>query len=357
MLHTLLFLCMYFLGFVLAITTNPAVSFALYEAVYFFYPSDRWWGTNVPDISYSFYTVILMLGMLARELAKGSAQPRLLSAPQFRWTYFLLFLYGIAWFYAVSPDEHFEAFIYYLKLVVIVSVAFKLVDTTRKLDLCLWGYIFGSWYVSVLVYQTGRDRFGRVEGIGTVDSPDANGIAAAIAPSLVACLYYFWTKSNKLHKLIFAFAGVFIANALILINSRGSFLAAAISIVFFVYYMFFSSLQRKSQKMIAVIIAVAGIAGFVYLADDTFFARVQTMQNVEVNKEQQTGATRLVFWASAWELAKDRPFGSGFQGFNFYAPEYLPEDVDTGSRNRSVHSSWFEVLSEVGYLGLLIFMM
>jgi O-antigen ligase len=57
-------------------------------------------------------------------------------------------------------------------------------------------------------------------------------------------------------------------------------------------------------------------------------------------------------------MSLDHPFGSGFRGFNFYAPEYISEEIKTGaSRHRSVHSSWFEVLTEIGYLGLFSFLL
>ena len=76
----------------------------------------------------------------------------------------------------------------------------------------------------------------------------------------------------------------------------------------------------------------------------------------ELDATRQTGSTRVFFWQAAWEMAKDYPFGAGYSGFNVNAPQYIPEYVDTGrSANRSVHSTWFETLSEVGYLGLCLF--
>jgi len=280
---------------------------------------------------------------------------KILSAPQFKWVYFLLILYSITWFYSVNPKEHLEAMINYFKLIVIISIAYKLIDNKKNLDYTLWGYIFGCWYISFLMWETGRNIGLRVEGIGTVDSPDSNGIAAALAPSLVFCLYYFWTIKSIVRKIPFAFAGVFIANALILINSRGAFLAAGISIVYFMFYMYFSSLQQKHQKATAVLITILGISAILYLADEFFIERLKTMENTEIVAEQETGSTRIVFWMSAWEMAKDYPFGSGLKGFDYHAPDYIPEDIDTGfSRNRSVHSTWFEALTEIGYLGLLL---
>lgn len=355
MLHTLLFVSTYILGFILTFSSNPVYSFVLYEAVYFFNPLDRWWSYNLPNISYSFFTVILMFFAVFFNTTRQQSKNILLSAPQFKWTYSLLVLYLIAWFYAVNPEEHLVAAINYFKLIIIISIAYKLVKNDQDLNYTLWGYIFGCWYISFLMWQTGRNVGLRVEGIGTVDSPDSNGIAAAIAPSLVLCLYYLWISKNKIYKLLFVFAGIFIANALILINSRGSFLAAGISIVYFMFYMYFSSLQQKHQKTTAILITILGISAMLYLADEFFFERLKTMQNTEIVAEQETGSTRIIFWTSAWEMAKDYPFGSGLKGFDYYAPDYIPEDIDTGySRNRSVHSTWFEALTEIGYLGLLL---
>ena len=360
MLHTLLFVGIYILGFILTFSSNGVFSFILYETVYFFNPLDRWWSYNIPNISYSFYTVILMFFAVFIKSRKQRPLDKLLSVPQFKWAYLLVLLYFVAWLYAVHPEDHLVAANNYLKLIIIISLAYKLIDTSRNLDYVLWGYVFGSWYISFLIWQSGRNYGDRVEGIGTVDAPDANGIAAAIAPSLVICLYYFWISRNKIPKFLFVFAGVFIANAIVLINSRGSFLASGSSILFFMYYMYFSSFQKKYQKRIAIAITLAGLSGILYLIDDLFIARIQTLQTVEVNEEQETAATRIIFWSSAWEVAKDHPLGSGYRGFDYHAPFYLPEGMDSGfSRNRSVHSTWFEALTEIGYLGLLflIFMM
>jgi O-antigen ligase len=81
-------------------------------------------------------------------------------------------------------------------------------------------------------------------------------------------------------------------------------------------------------------------------------------QNTEVQENQETAATRTVFWKAAWDMAKDFPLGTGYEGFSFYSHSYIPTNVNTGrSRNRAVHSTWFETLSEVGYLGLSLFIL
>jgi hypothetical protein len=358
MLNVLMFYLVNIAGYSLAFFRLPIFAFTLYQAIYFFHPEKRWWGSMIPDISYSFFTVLLMAIVLAINF-KESKSNKLLQTPQFKWMYIVLFIYSITYFYAVFPELHYLAINYFFKLIIIMSIAYKLCDSDEKLNYALYGYIFGAWYVSFYAWQIGRNSGSRVENIGTVDAPDSNGLAAAITPSLVLCLYYFWTHNKKVIKLMFILAGIFIANAIVLINSRGAFLGAAISIGFFMYYMYTSSFQRKHQKKMAVFLTVCGLAGAGYLADDSFKQRMFTIAGeTEVDTTKESGGTRTIFWKAAWDMAKDHPFGNGYRGFNYYAPLYIPENVETGGKkSRSVHSTWFEVLSETGYLGLLAFFM
>jgi hypothetical protein len=333
-------------------------SFCIYQAIYFFNPEKRWWGKLIPDISYSYFIVLLMFGLYAIHFKKLNINKLTAVAP-LMWAYMLGFLYLIAYSYAIFPDDHYRFLVYFIKLLIIISIAYKLVNSISDFDKVLYGFIFGAWYISFYVYQIGRNSGNRVEGVGLVDSPDSNGLAAAIAPCIVLCLYFYWTKQNKIQKYAFAFAGVFIANAIVLINSRGAFLGVAVSIMFFMYYMFTSSFQRKYQKLTAVFITIAGLSGGLYLADDDFINRITGIADeAQISSEKETGGTRMIFWQAAWDMTKDHPYGNGYRGFNAYSPFYIPKGVDTGgNRSRSVHSTWFETLTEVGYFGLFCLVM
>lgn len=358
MISVLLFYVSNILGYSLAIFRLPIFAFVLYQAIYFFHPEKRWWGVSIPDISYSFFAVLLMLVLFIANF-KRCNRNKVFETPQFKWMYAVLFIYSITYFYAVNPESHATALNYFFKLIVIMTIAYKFCDTDQKLNYALYGYIFGAWYVSFYIWQVGRNSGHRVENVGTVDAPDANGLAAAITPALVLCLYYFWTHNKKTVKLIFILAGIFIANAIVLINSRGAFLGAAVGVGFFMYYMYTSSFQRKHQKKMAIFLTIFGLAGAGYLADDSFKERILSIVGQsEVDTTKESGSTRTVFWQAAWDMAEDYPLGNGYRGFNYYAPFYIPENVNTGAgRNRSVHSTWFETLSEIGYLGLFAFCM
>jgi O-antigen ligase len=334
----------------------------LYELIYFFYPENRWWGASVPAISYSFLSVMLMAFVLMKGF-KDFNENKILKVPHFRYLFLVFLTLIISSLFSPIPSVHSLALNYFFKLIIIILIAYKLCKSARDLNFYIMGYVLGSWYFSYLVYQTGRNYQDRVEYIGFVDAPESNGFAAAIAPSLVLALHYFWVAKNHWHRLLFALIGAFLANALVLINSRGAFLAVVAGGGFYMYQLYFSKARVKYQRLGVIMVTIFGLAGAIYIADDGFIARMYTIteeaESLEETKtEGQTGATRVIFWAAAWELTKDYPLGVGARGFEFYAPQYIPQEVATGkTRNRAVHSTWFEALSETGYLGFLFFVL
>jgi hypothetical protein len=357
MINFLLFVGCYCGGIVLAIINNPVWAFMLYQVVYFMNPLQRWWSYLVPALSYSFFTVVLMAGVFVKNFNEHNSNS-LFSAPQFKWVYLITICFIITLTHAVLPYDNREATVNLVKMVVIISIAYKLVDTSQKLDYSLWAYIGGAAYIGFLAFQVGRDENGRVESVGTVDAPDSNGIAAAIVPSLVLCLYYFWVTKSKLQRFLIALAGAFIANAIVLINSRASFLAAVVSIGYFLMFLLFSKYQRQYQRISAIGLILFGLAGAAYVVDEVAIQRFLSITEQDTTGEEQTGATRVFFWQAAFEMSKDYPFGKGANSFEYFAPEYLPDYIDTGfSRNRAVHSTWFEALTDTGYIGLFFLIM
>jgi hypothetical protein len=357
MFNVLLFLVSYIGGFILTFRYLTVCAFALYEIVYFMSPLDRWWGYMIPTLSYSYYVVLLMITAYLFTY-RESSQNKLLQAPQFKWAYLIVIIHYLVYFWAVDQRLHLITTGYLLNLVIIISIAYTLIDTIKKLDIALYAYMFGAWYISFLTYQVGRNSGDRVEGIGTVDSPDSNGIAAAIAPTIVLCLYYFWTTKGKFGKFLCVVAGGFITNGLILINSRGAMLAGIAGIGYFMFYMFFSNYKIKYQKTFAITLVIIGLSGLAAILDESTINRFNSVFTTEVNTEQENGKTRTIFWKAAWDLSLDHPLGLGFKGFNHYSDMYIPESVNTGaSRARTVHSTWFEGLTEVGFIGMFCFIL
>ncbi len=357
MLHVLLFISIYIFGFIFSLSKAPAFIFALYEVVYFFYPQRRWWGYIVPSISYSFYVVAFM-GVLFL-LKKGKSTCSIMAIPATKWIWILFFYWFLIGYIAVYPERHWDATNNYFKMLVTLCFAFYLVNDDKDFRLILWGYLLGAWYLSFVAYQTGRNSGDRVEGIGTIDTGgDSNMTAATLVPSLVLFLYYFWFSKKMWQKTLFALGGAFNANAIVLINSRGSFLGVIVSALYFMMKIYFSSPRTKNQRRKAILIVLLGMLGAASVIDESTINRFNSIkeEGSNIDEDEESGATRVLFWSASMDVAKDHPLGAGIATFEYYGRYYVSDQVNMGpSRKRAVHSTWFEALSDIGYPGFVLF--
>jgi hypothetical protein len=348
----LLFLFLFIGGILAALFITPVSSVLVYLLVYFVNPDSRWWAVGIPGLPYSFIASLIMLLTLAIRYKELSHQAQWNKQPVLKWMLALLVMYGFMINFAIVPEVH-KSFTYeFAKLIVIILCAYKLITSERALNACLWAYIVGATYIGYVAYSVGRNAQGRVEGIGMVDTGgDGNLTAAAMVPALIILTYIAWMGNKKI-KALAIFCGAFIANGIVLINSRGAFLGAVGGILFFLAHMVFSRYQRKGQRGTAILIILIGFAGTIYVTDEAFWSRMETLQNVDDGSS--SGSHRIDYWMATFDVLEDYPLGVGIQGFIELSPNYLPEHYFEGrDGGRAVHSTWFEVLSEIGWLGLL----
>lgn len=352
----LLFLTVFFGGVVATFLYSATASFMLYQIVYMLNPDVRWWSADIPGLRYSLITVGLMMVALAinyRTLSPISPWSR---QPLSKWLVLFLGMHYLVFLFAVDFPTHKHFTVEFTKSVVILAIAYKLIHSERALNAVLWVYIIGATYVGYVAWGVGRGSTGRVEGIGMVDTGgDANFTAAALVPSAVLLIYYAWTGNKKVRLLSFV-CGAFIVNALVLINSRGAFVGVVAGAGLFICYMLFSRFQKGGQRAVAVFIILAGLSGGLYVTDDTFWTRMQTLQADEDG--QRGGAGRMHFWWATFDMLEDYPMGMGIGGYRRVSALYLDEGGAAGYRveNRAVHSTWFQVLGELGWIGAGIFL-
>jgi len=333
---------------------GPHIAFYSYELVYFFNPANRWWAYYVPALPYSRIIVIIFLLTYFLKV-NDYKENRLTKLPIFKWMLLLLITYFFLYFYAQWPEEHTSALIEYTKMFIIISTAYKVLDSQNKLEWAFYAYMLGGLYIGYEAFNIGRNAGDRVEGIGFVDAPDANGTAAALAPILPLLLFYFWQANIKV-KVFALIAGAFIVNALILINSRGAFVGAFISISIFLIGMLSGKIKTKKQKRAVILLILLGTLGLTMLIDDSFIDRIDTL--TEIEDEHKSGSHRYRMWLSSIDLVNDYPFGTGARGFELLSPYYVEEWLFFGGQQmKAVHSIWFQALSEVGWHGAFFFIL
>lgn len=99
-----------------------------------------------------------------------------------------------------------------------------------------------------------------------------------------------------------------------------------------------------------------GLAALVVvpLLPSSFMNRMSTIQGY---KADTSASTRVAVWEWTLDYAKDHPFGGGFDAFRGNHLEFTLDDgsvvVDSA---RAYHNSYFEMLGEQGYPGLLLWL-
>ncbi|AOY87505.1 polymerase [Marinobacter salinus] len=348
----LIFLAVFFGGIVAGFFYTGAAAFVLYQMVYFLNPDDRWWSAQIPGLRYSFIASLLMLIVLGAKYKELSQKSAWKEQPVFIYLMVLVGLFYIAKLWSLAPDIHDDFTFIFLKLIIIVLVAYKLLNSEATLKVATWAYLLGCTYLGYLATSTGRNSGDRLEGIALPDGGDVNGVAAAIVPAGVLLLYYAWMGNKKVRVFCF-FCGAFVANGLVLFNSRGAFLGTVASAGLFLLFMMFSKYRRKGQRGLAVFIVIVGISGGLYVADDLFWQRMSTLQSSD---SAESGSHRVLFWMTTFDMMEDHPLGMGVHGYNILSPLYLTEEEREGVQYKTVHSIWFQALSELGWHGLLIFL-
>lgn len=350
----LTFLLFFFGGIIATLFYEGWAAFIVYQLVYFLNPDNRWWSASIPGLRYSFITVLLMLMVYAFRYQHYNRESPWKEQACFKWMILLLLAYYVTKLYALNPLRHDVATFEFTKLIIIMLVAYKVINSRKALDAVIWAYVTGAFYIGYLATSTGRNSGDRVEGIGMIDAPDANDTAAALVPAAVLLMYLAW-QGGKYSKIMAVIMGGLIANGVVLINSRGAFLGIVASLGIYLMCMIFSRHQKKGQKGTAIFMIVLGLSGGLYVTDDTFWERMGTLKKSE-DQEQIDGAGRMVFWARTFDMLAERPYGLGVWGYNQLAPIYLTDEERGGVLNRSVHSAWCQGLSEIGYQGFAIFL-
>jgi len=126
-------------------------------------------------------------------------------------------------------------------------------------------------------------------------------------------------------------------------------------------------LALRSVKRRFLYIAMAGVLAMVAIPflPDSYTKRMSTIEN---HKADQSASTRVAVWMWTLDYVKDNPFGGGFDAYRGNKIKIETRDAEGSANNVSVdvsetydqsrayHSSYFEMLGEQGWPGLLLWL-
>ncbi|QUM81491.1 O-antigen ligase family protein [Moritella sp. 5] len=268
-------------------------------------------------------------------------------------TFVCLFLgwaaFGIA--FAYNRQAAFTLFSDVIIKVWVMTIAICwLVRTIYHFRIATYLYVGAGAVVGLKAINNKLQGIGLVEGTRVTISREFGSLIGD--PNDLALVLLFpmsFTLSNllqsnigKLHRVLLAMAYVILFWAIIATQSRGGLMGIMAVTGYF-------AVKRIKNKiyvlaggalLLPILLVMAGISG-------------RTSGGAVEKGIDESTMGRIYAWIASWEMAVENPL-TGVGVNNFYLNYYLFSPFWDG-KNHAVHSTWFQVLGETGFVGLALF--
>lgn len=346
-LTAIAFWCAYILG-TLGALVSPAIGVALYVLVYHLSPETQWWGDEVRvlNLRTSFIVAVAAgIGMLLHwpKLRHGARQFPLPFALAI--AFGALALATLWWGLGVTPRGAYLAE-KFGKTLIILFIMIRCVRTPAEYHLVLYAWLLGVAYVG---YQAtggaGITSSGRLTaGLGGPDFADSSGLAVHMVAALPLVGAAFFVARTWWGRAFALVAGALVVNTIVATRTR----SALVGIPLMALTCVFSLPRGYRVKGIAAV--VVGTLLALQLVDPGWWNRMQTLTQFQ---HDASATARLAIWKAAFEMASDYPLGIGLGNFHHTVMRYLPGLAEV----RSAHNTIVACLAELGWPGLLVFLL
>jgi probable O-glycosylation ligase (exosortase A-associated) len=263
----------------------------------------------------------------------------------------ILLLIFILWmlfttFFSFYPDLAWEQWDKVWKIMLMIYVTLMLINTRQKLDWLVWVVVLSLGFYGLKggLFTILHGGAHRVQGpIGSFISGN-NEMALALIMTIPLMRYLqLQAKNFWIHRgltVLMLLTGI----AAIGSQSRG----ALVGMVAMGAYLWLKS-RNRIFTLVSILVVVGAVAA---IMPQQWYER---MGSIKTYEQDASAMGRVNAWWTAYELAKGRVTGGGFEAlmrektFVLYAPD--PRNV------HDVHSIFFEVMGEHGFIGFTMFML
>ncbi|PWB59931.1 MAG: putative O-glycosylation ligase, exosortase A system-associated [Nitrosomonadales bacterium] len=327
-------------GALLLVFKHPHYGIYLWSWLSYMNPHKLAWGfaTSIP---FAFMTAIITLTayLLSKEPKRMPWTPETI----------LLFIF-LGWvtfttYFAFYPQLAWEQWDKVLKIQIMTLLTAMLITDRKRLEGLVWVIALSLAFYGVKggIFTILHGGVYRVQGPATTFIAGNNELGLALIMTVPLLRYLHLQAKNRLIRFGVAASMVLTGLAGIGTQSRGALLAAAAM---------GALLWLKSRNKITTafyIIAAVGLIATVM--PQQYWDRMHTIKDYQ---HDTSAMGRINAWHTAYNVAKDRITGGGFETFRAptfhrYAPD--PENV------HDVHSIYFEVMGEHGFIGFGLFVL
>ncbi|MEZ5620462.1 MAG: putative O-glycosylation ligase, exosortase A system-associated [Burkholderiaceae bacterium] len=244
-------------------------------------------------------------------------------------------------FYVNLALEQYEKVI---KIQVLTFMTLLLLTSQRRVHLFIWVVVLSLGFYGVKggIFTIVNGGAYRVQGPAGTFIGGNNELAMAMVMTIPLMRYLYLHEAHKKIKLGLAAAMFLTAIAAFGSQSRGALIALMLTGGYF-------WLKSRHKFATAAFVIVAAGLGLSLMPQEWH----ERMTTIKTYQEDRSAMGRINQWKSAINLANDRFVGGGFETWQRpVCQRYAPNPNDC----RDVHSIYFEVLGEHGYLGLAFFL-
>ncbi len=261
----------------------------------------------------------------------------------------ILLLILIAWMGVTTSQAFFfdlawEQYIKVLKIQILTFMTLMLLTTREKLHIFVWviALSLGFYGIKGGIFTIVHGGVYRVQGpLGTFIGGN-NELALALVMTIPLMRYLHLQETRKWLKTGLMGAMLLTALAAVGSQSRGALVALAITGAIF--------WLKSRGKFLTGLLLVGAVGLTVTIMPQEWYDRMHTIKDY---KEDASALGRINAWWTAYYVAKDRITGGGFEMFRWPVfKQYAPEP----GRVHDVHSIYFEMLGEHGFIGLFLFL-
>lgn len=246
--------------------------------------------------------------------------------------------------FALFPAAAYEQWLKVMKIMLMSMVTLVVIRSRQDIQRLIWVLVISLGYYGVkggvfTIRSGGADRVWGPEGTFIGDN---NAIALALIVTIPLMRYLQLNSGSKWVRHTMSATMLLSALAAFGSYSRGALLALA-AMSAFVWL-------RSRHKLLAGILIVQTGVMFLLFMPERWSER---MDSIGAYQQDDSALGRINAWHMAFNLARDRFFGGGFEiaepaAFLAYAPN--PADV------HAAHSIYFQVLGEHGFIGLALYL-
>jgi probable O-glycosylation ligase (exosortase A-associated) len=262
----------------------------------------------------------------------------------------LLFVFvvwtGLTTVFAAQPSAAWPKYEEFTKILVMVFVTLMLVKTRERMHGLVWVIVFSLGFYGVKggVFTALGGGVNHVMGPAGSFITDNNALALALAMTIPLMRYLQLQSTKKWIRRGLAAAMLFTGIAVLGTYSRGGL----IGLLIVAGALFVKSRQRFA---VVLVIIVVGLIAWNFMPAQ-WTERMGTLHNAS---QTDSGETRIQSWKFATAVAIHHPVFAG--GFEVYQDTALWRNFGPeGAIPRAIHSIYFRMLGEQGFIGLGLFL-